>query len=214
MEVDKALDNLRRRFSGDPPPTPTDASRQPAHPTRPATRASNIPPPPSRGNEIQMSSNIEFAKTLDNCFEQVEMDKGARDAIKKSILLNFEQHTATTKLKERLAILFEYEKSYLGLVKEYKDEIKFIGALQEDLRKERAKFFSDTLKEVSESLRDTQVSSEVASQWIKELVDSYTRSLDLSSGLIEEQTVDTMGQIRKQAKEAVQAATRKDDDSA
>jgi hypothetical protein len=71
------------------------------------------------------------------------------------------------------------------------------------LRKERAKFFSDTLRDVSGALKDAQVSTEVASRWIQELVNSYTKSLDLSSGIIEENTIDSIGDIRKQAKEAI-----------
>lgn len=155
-----------------------------------------------------MGNIIEFSKVLDNCFNDVEMDTKAKEAIKKSILINFNDHVATSKLKERLSILFEYEKNYLSLLKEYKEEIKFVGTMQEDLRKERAKFFSDTLREVSTAMKESQVPSEVASKWIVELVNSYTKSLDVSSGLVEEHTFDTIGDIRNQAKESVIAATK------
>lgn len=155
-----------------------------------------------------MSNTIEFSKALDNCFNDIEMDAKAIEAIKKTILINFNEQVSTSKLKEKLGILFEYEKNYLGLIKEYKEEIKFVGTLQEDLRKERAKFFSDTLREVSIAMKESQVPSEVASKWIEELVNSYTKSLDISNGLIEEHTFDTIGDIRKQAKELV-AATNK-----
>ncbi|EMV0255480.1 TPA: nickel transporter [Vibrio cholerae] len=103
-------------------------------------------------------------------------------------------------LKTKLEVLYNFEKSYLELVKEYKEEIKFASTLQEDLRKERSKFFSETLKEVSHTLSESQVDDDVASKWLKELVDSYTKSLDLSSGLIEEHTLDTIGKIRSEAK--------------
>ncbi len=156
-----------------------------------------------------MSNANEFSKVLDNCFGDIEMDAKAKEAIKKSILINFNEYVATSKIKERLSILFEYEKNYLGLIKEYKEEIKFVGTLQEDLRKERAKFFSDTLREVSSAMKESQVPSEVASKWIEELVNSYTKSLDVSSGLVEEHTFDTIGNIRNQAKESVVAATTK-----
>ncbi|EGU33811.1 histidin kinase-like protein [Vibrio sp. N418] len=103
-------------------------------------------------------------------------------------------------LKTKLEVLYNFEKNYLELVKDYKDEIKFASTLQEDLRKERAKFFSETIKEVSHTLSDSQVHEDVASKWLKELVDSYTKSLDLSSSLIEEHTLDTIGKIRSEAK--------------
>ncbi|GHX36609.1 hypothetical protein VCSRO158_1561 [Vibrio cholerae] len=103
-------------------------------------------------------------------------------------------------LKTKLEVLYNFEKNYLELVKEYKEEIKFASTLQEDLRKERSKFFSETLKEVSHTLSESQVDDDVASKWLKELVDSYTKSLDLSSSLIEEHTLDTIGKIRSEAK--------------
>ncbi|WP_318440531.1 nickel transporter [Photobacterium leiognathi] len=103
-------------------------------------------------------------------------------------------------LKTKLEVLYNFEKNYLELVKEYKEEIKFASTLQEDLRKERSKFFSETLKEVSQTLSESQVDGDVASNWLKELVDSYTKSLDLSSSLIEEHTLDTIGKIRSEAK--------------
>ncbi len=154
-----------------------------------------------------MAAPADFVKVIDDCFANIEIDKNIKETIKKTIVLNFDEQIATSKLKERLQLLFEYEKNYLMLIKEFKEEIKFVGTLQEDLRKERAKFFSDTLREVSDAMKDAQVSSDVASQWIQELVNSYTKSLDVSSGLIEEHTFDTIGDIRKQAKGAINSAT-------
>ncbi|MFH0287174.1 hypothetical protein ACGRSR_05925 [Vibrio owensii] len=49
-------------------------------------------------------------------------------------------------------------------------------------------------------MSESQVDGDVASKWLKELVDSYTKSLDLSSSLIEEHTLDTIGKIRSEAK--------------
>jgi hypothetical protein len=157
-----------------------------------------------------MAAPDDFSKVIDNCFEKLDVEKNIKDTIKKTIVLNFDEHLATSKLKERLQLLFEYEKNYLMLIKEFKEEIKFVGSLQEDLRKERAKFFSDTLQEVSAALKDSQVSNDVASQWIQELVNSYTKSLDVSSGLIEEHTFDTIGDIRRQAKGEINTVTKKE----
>lgn len=103
-------------------------------------------------------------------------------------------------LKTKLEILYKFEKDYLELLNEYREEIKFACTLQEDLRKERSKFFSETLKEVTHTLTASQVDSSVASKWLTELVDCYTKSLDLSSSLIEEHTLDTIGKIRAEAK--------------
>lgn len=153
-----------------------------------------------------MSEHDEFADTIEEFFDDLEIDDEVKETLKKNILFKLESYISTAQLKERLAILYQYESNYLSLIKDYKEEIKFAGTLQEDLRKERAKFFSVTLKEVSSSLKDSQVESDVASLWIKELVNSYTKSLDVSAGLVEERTFDTIGKIRNQAKAQLSTA--------
>ncbi|MBC3872033.1 nickel transporter [Undibacterium flavidum] len=130
------------------------------------------------------------------CMAEHEIEQPKREKLATTIATRFAEKNRLAEMKSRLAILFEYEKNYLQLVKEFKEEIKFAGSIQEDLRKERAKFFADTLKEVSTTFKESQVEPEVAAVWLKDLVGSYTRSLDLSSGLIEEQTIDTIGKIR------------------
>lgn len=108
------------------------------------------------------------------------------------------------RLKSQLYIYYEYEKHYLDMLKEYKEEIKFASTLQEDLRKERANFFSEKLKEVSATLKDTGVDDKVRGEWIKELVKSYTGSLDISEKLVEEHVVETVNDIKGKEKEIVE----------
>jgi hypothetical protein len=148
----------------------------------------------------------EFQKMLNDAFNTSGIDENAKAALIKTITLRIDEYVTLASLKSKLAVLFEYEKNYLELVKTYKEEIKFASAIQEDLRKERAKFFSETLKDVSSSLNSTQVDENVASMWLKELVESYTKSLDLSNGLIEEHTLDMIGTIRKEAKLEIKQA--------
>ena len=108
------------------------------------------------------------------------------------------------RLKTQLNTYYEYEKHYLDMLKEYKEEIKFASTLQEDLRKERANFFSEKLKEVSATLKDTGVDDKVRGEWIKELVKSYTGSLDISDKLVEEHVVETINDIKGKQKEIVE----------
>ena len=109
----------------------------------------------------------------------------------------------TEKIKNKLQVLYEYEKHYLDLIKEYKEEIKFASTIQEDLRRERSQFFSQSLKEVSDSLKDAQVDETVAAKWIQQLVGSYTRSLDLSESLTNTQVLDSIGKLRKETKKEI-----------
>ncbi|MFE8729188.1 nickel transporter [Aeromonas hydrophila] len=143
----------------------------------------------------------ELAKIIQEAISNSGVDKDLSQELVQKLTKELQEAVTLNSLKAKLSVLFEYEKNYLQLVKEFKEEIKFASGIQEDLRKERAKFFSETLKEVSSTLTESQVDDDVASQWLKELVNSYTKSLDLSGGLIEEHTSDMIGKIRDKAKE-------------
>jgi len=106
---------------------------------------------------------------------------------------------------EKLNILFQHEKNYLELIKTYKEEIKFSCSIQEDLRKERAKFFSSVLDEVSSTLKSAQVDEVVASKWIAELVSTYTKSLDASSCLVNDTSIDSLDRIKKMSQKEVKS---------
>ena len=147
-----------------------------------------------------------------NALSAIEIDENLKNLIIRNIELTIKEKVDLSALKEKLEILYNYEKNYLMLVKEFKEEIKFASSIQEDLRKERAKFFAETLKEVSDTLKKSDVSSEVASKWVEELVNSYTKSLDLSSGLIEEHTLETIGKLRKDAKLSVKQSELKENE--
>lgn len=142
----------------------------------------------------------ELRKIIDSVLSTSGIDSAVKDQISKSLSFEIDSKTSVEFLKARLAVRFEYEKHYLELIKTFKEEIKFAASIQEDLRKERSKFFSETLREVSNALKDSQVDGDVASIWLKELVDSYTKSLDLSGGLVEEHSLDTIGKIRSGSK--------------
>ncbi|MEA3513790.1 MAG: nickel transporter [Campylobacterota bacterium] len=151
----------------------------------------------------------EISKVIDYVLKNVEMDDSAKKLLTENLNIKINEKVELYSLKTKLEILYNYEKNYLELVKEFKEEIKFASSIQEDLRKERAKFFAETLKEVQSTLKDSQVDSKVASNWVEELVNSYTKSLDLCGGLIEEHTLDTIGRLRQEAKQEVKKSELK-----
>lgn len=104
---------------------------------------------------------------------------------------------------KKLTILYNHEKHFLDILKDYKEEIKFASSLQAEIRKEESAFFSSTLKEVCNSLKETQVDPKFQAQWIFDLVSSYTSSLRLSSKLAEEHVINLIGEIQKEAAETV-----------
>ena len=99
--------------------------------------------------------------------------------------------------------LFEYEKNCLSVIKEFKEEIKFASSLQEDIRKERTSFFLKDFAEISKNLKESQIDDAVAAEWLKELVNSYTKSLDLSSDLAKTHMLDLLGIIKSNMKDSL-----------
>jgi uncharacterized protein YukE len=103
----------------------------------------------------------------------------------------------------KMQIYYEYERHYLELAKEYKDEIKFIHGLQEELRKERSKFFGETLERVFTSLNSAKVSEDAISTWTGELVSAYTSSLNSSEHIVNEKLSGMLGEIRNKMKDTI-----------
>ncbi|MDO8939512.1 MAG: hypothetical protein Q7U98_10150 [Methylicorpusculum sp.] len=108
--------------------------------------------------------------------------------------------------KSKLELLYQYEKHYLGLIKEYKEEIKFANTLQEDLRRERTQFFTQTLKDVIQTMNVAQVDNAVSAQWIQELVDSYTKSIDLSGDLAKTHVIEILSILTGESKREATSA--------
>lgn len=78
--------------------------------------------------------------------------------------------------------------------------------MQEDLRRERSQFFTQTLREVVQTLQVQEIDKTVASRWIEELVSSYTKSIDLSSDLAKTHVVQVLSLFKEEAKREVSKA--------
>ena len=137
-----------------------------------------------------------LTERLRDILSQVVLEESSKGTIEKELV----QLVSEENLRNKLELLFEYEKHYLELIKDYKEEIKFSASLQEDLRRERSQFFTQILREVSETLKKADVGSKVASQWTQDLVDSYTKSIELSGDLAKTHAIDVIGKLRESTK--------------
>jgi hypothetical protein len=152
-------------------------------------------------------SDAAAARPMEEMLDTVdtqELDESEKDRLTQAVAAYVEQRERE-KLEERLRILYEYQEKYLELVQEYKEEIKFVNTIQEDLRRERAQFFSQTLKEVSSTLEQAQIGDEVAEEWIRELVGSYTSSLDVGRDLAKSRVSNMVGKLRKRTENEADA---------
>lgn len=147
----------------------------------------------ANNNESNISSLLKMLKSV--------LEKGIGNDGKvdyDSLAKNLSDEVYGERVKAQLNVYYEYEKHYLDMLKEYKEEIKFANTIQEDIRKERAAFFAEKLKEVSATLKETGVDAAVQNEWIKNLVESYTNSLNMSAKLAEEHVLDTLNSIKSE----------------
>lgn len=156
-------------------------------------------------DEIKGFVKAEYEKSIKSVCSEEELKKIPNlsevysEHVSKVVMDKVENPTRDKKL----AILYNHEKHFLDILKEYKEEIKFASNLQAEIRKEESSFFSSTLKEVCNSLKETQVDPKYQVQWIFDLVSSYTSSLRLSSKLAEEHVINLIGEIQKEAAETI-----------
>lgn len=156
-------------------------------------------------DEIKRLVKAEFEKSIKTVCSEEELKKvptlseGYSEYVSRIVAEKVENPMRDKKL----TILYNHEKHFLDILKDYKEEIKFASSLQAEIRKEESAFFSSTLKEVCNSLKETQVDPKFQAQWIFDLVSSYTSSLRLSSKLAEEHVFNLIGEIQKEAAETV-----------
>lgn len=141
-------------------------------------------------NELNTKIEVVIAKTNLDDKQKNEL----KNILSENLITLFNDHET----KNRLDLLFEYEKKHLELLKEFKEEIKFVNSIHEDLRRERSSFFTQILKEASESLKKADVGTEIASLWIQDLVNSYTNSLNVCDELVKTSTVDIISKLRSE----------------
>lgn len=155
--------------------------------------------------ELRYQARTEFCRAVRELSPECGEERLAKaaDGFAESFFSKVVNKIVKPSVYERLQTLYENEKHYLDILKEYKEEIKFAASLQAEIRKEEANFFSSTLKEVCQSMKETQIDPKYQSQWIYDLVTSYTSSLMLSGRLAEEHVIDLLGDIQTEISETI-----------
>ena len=168
----------------------------------------------SQTNQTNVNDNSIVFQIVKENLEKILIDeKFSSDDINKTISNITKEITkalSNNLLEERLAISSDYEKKYLELTKDYKEEIKFVATLQEDIRRERSKFFSEMLQEVHKAFENIKMDKKVTDLWISDLVNSYTKSLDISSDLAKDYVLNTMDMLHNLSRENINKISEKE----
>lgn len=97
-----------------------------------------------------------------------------------------------------------YEKHYMDLLRNYKNEIADIERMMKDLRAERQKFYSSTLPEIEERIRnDNILSRKSVEEWILELRSNVERSFRISEELISYYVTSNQKEFKDKMNEAI-----------
>lgn len=144
-------------------------------------------------------------KKLSNALSKIFSDYELKDTSDIAPLLpppseeEVKQNMLHEEEKHRLEMLHDQEEHCLKMVKEYEHELSFVMNAQANLRKEAALFFACTLKEITNSLKESQIDVAFQKLWAKTLVDAYVKSIEHSTKLVEEHAVTELNEIREKA---------------
>lgn len=104
-------------------------------------------------------------------------------------------------------VIFEYEKHYMELVREYSNEIKFIEKMLSEFRIEQTKFYEDTLPKISRSLtEDVSVDDEMKKLWLSRLSTNMERSFLISEKLITDYATKSIDEFKKAVEEKLKSS--------
>ena len=135
---------------------------------------------------------------LNSIFTKYDLHGDKSELFRNEIISAVVKHLDSLNLQTNLDLLYDYEKNYLPLLKDYKNEIEFIIKHQENLRQEEVSFFENSLKEISQIMSDIDVEPNIRSKWLIELVENHKKSLGVSRDFLENNTVELIAKLKNE----------------
>lgn len=100
--------------------------------------------------------------------------------------------------------LIAYEKSYMDLLKRYKDEIHDIEIMMQNLRNERIAFYSEKLPAIQKEMELDEVDIQTRAQWLEEVQANVEKSFKISESLIEHYVTKNLEEFKAALQRAVE----------
>lgn len=82
-------------------------------------------------------------------------------------------------------MLYEYERHYMRLVKDFRHEIEFIDGLHTKHAREVEKFYSEDLPAIIKKLETEPIADDVRREWLKHLEEHMTKSFEMSQKFLD-----------------------------
>ena len=99
--------------------------------------------------------------------------------------------------------LFECQKAYAQLIREYKEEFEYVQNSLKGLREERRNFYKLELPKIKEVLETDIVQPEAQKIWVEELQKDMERSFLMSERLLNDLAVKQMDEFKQEAERII-----------
>ena len=109
------------------------------------------------------------------------------------------------KQEPTLQVLYDYEKHYMELIRQYKNEIVFIENMLKDYRQENIDFFNNQLSKISQKLDAEHIDKDMKNAWLKRLEENMNRSFAISEKLITDYTTKKLDEFKTIANEKLRS---------
>ena len=109
------------------------------------------------------------------------------------------------KQEPTLQVLYDYEKHYMELIKQHKNEIVFIENMLKDYRQENIDFFNNQLSRISQKLDAEHINKDMKNAWLKRLEENMNRSFAVSEKLITDYTTKKLDEFKTIANEKLRS---------
>lgn len=109
------------------------------------------------------------------------------------------------KQEPTLQVLYDYEKHYMELIKQHKNEIVFIENMLKDYRQENIDFFNNQLSRISQKLDAEHIDKDMKNAWLKRLEENMNRSFAISEKLITDYTTKKLDEFKTIANEKLRS---------
>lgn len=109
------------------------------------------------------------------------------------------------KQEPTLQVLYDYEKHYMELIRQHKNEIVFIENMLKDYRQENIDFFNNQLSQISQKLDAEHIDKDMKNAWLKRLEENMNRSFAISEKLITDYTTKKLDEFKTIANEKLRS---------
>lgn len=112
---------------------------------------------------------------------------------------------SSRKQEPTLQVLYDYEKHYMELIRQHKNEIVFIENMLKDYRQENIDFFNNQLSKISQKLDAEHIDKDMKNAWLKRLEENMNRSFAISEKLITDYTTKKLDEFKTIANEKLRS---------